>query len=215
MKRKVEHISAGSVDIVLGGDLLEDSQETVLAHQANCESRGARGLAAVVFKKWPNANIYAKRKAHSTPGGIEARDCGDRVVVGLFAQRSPGGARAGDGDDSAPARLRWFEESLDGLGALMAARGAAAVAMPFNVGCGLAGGKWADYRARVDAFAERYKVAVKLYDLDRASLGPSAPGATAGDGPTNCVGCGVALPPGPAWKLRCFGCYKARRASGK
>lgn len=119
------------------------------------------------------ANVYAQRTAHSEPGTIAPRDCDGKMIVALFAQRSPGTPRA-TGDDSAVARLRWFERSLDRLGSLMAASGAEAVAMPFNIGCGLAGGAWPAYRKRLDDFASRYAVSVRLYDLDgvsAASLG--------------------------------------------
>ena len=40
----------------------------------------------------------------------------NQVVVGLFAQRAPGKARSGSGDDSRSARLRWFVEALDVFG---------------------------------------------------------------------------------------------------
>ena len=162
----------GSVEVVVGGDLLR-AREGFIAHQANCQSKGARGLAKVLFQAFPNANVYAQRTAHSEPGTIAPRDCDGKMIVALFAQRSPGTPRA-TGDDSAVTRLRWFERSLDRLGSLMAASGAEAVAMPFNIGCGLAGGRWPAYRKRLDDFASRYAVSVRLYDLDgvsAASLG--------------------------------------------
>ena len=215
-KRKRE-TSSGSVEVILGGDLLKSSTEPFLAHQANCESKGARGLAKFLFKAFPDANVYAKRSTPSTPGSIEERDCDGRVIVALYAQRSPGLARSGEGDDSGPARLAWFEESPELLGSLMVARGADRVALPFNIGCGLAGGKWTDYRAKLDAFAERFDVSVKLYDLERASLGPPARGGkTAGaggpTGPRKCADCSKTLPANePAWKVRCYSCWKANK----
>lgn len=204
LKRKAP---AAGVEIVVGGDLL-NAEEPYVAHQGNCESRGARGLAKVLFAKWPAANVYKDRRGHSTPGSVEPRDVEGKVVVALFAQRSPGLPRR-DGDDSAAARLGWFEEALDCLGSLMAARGASAVAMPFNVGCGLAGGEWPAYRAKLDAFAARYAVSVKLYDRERASLGGGGPSG-ASRATRECVDCSRPLSAQePAWKVRCYGCWKA------
>ena len=104
LKRKAP---AAGVEIVVGGDLL-NAEEPYVAHQGNCESRGARGLAKALFAKWPAADVYKDRRGHSTPGSVEPRDAGGKVVVALFAQRSPGLPRR-DGDDSAAARLGWFE----------------------------------------------------------------------------------------------------------
>ena len=90
----------------------------------------------------------------------------------MFAQRAPGKARSGSGDDSRSARLRWFVEALDvfgeqaGFGAGGRTGEGAAVAMPYLIGCGLAGGHWPDYRAALEAWAESRGVNVRLYDRD-------------------------------------------------
>jgi len=49
------------------------------------------------------------------------------------------------------ARLGWFEQALEKLAML----GLESVAFPHSIGCGLAGGDWAAYRAAIERFAVR------------------------------------------------------------
>ncbi|KAJ1444731.1 hypothetical protein M885DRAFT_552176 [Pelagophyceae sp. CCMP2097] len=156
---------------VVRGDLLA-ATEPVLVQQCNCTSKGARGLAKALFDRFPSADVYRQRSRHSTPGTLESRQiAGGRTLVALYAQRAPGLPRR-SGDDSAETRLAWFELSLDALAELLDGRGEGAqrsVALPYNVGCGLAGGDWKLYSKTVDAFARDHGVDVTLYDLDGAS----------------------------------------------
>ena len=179
----------------VGGDLLRAS-EAVVAHQCNCVSFGARGVAKAIFAKWPEANAYARRRgaAASEPGTLDVARLAARAsppggasagrprgVVGLFAQRSPGPPKA-SGDDSAPRRLAWFQACLEALaaelrpspggltGALTGGGGGPSVAMPYLIGCGLAGGHWPAYRAVLEKWAARHGVSVVLYDKDSQSL---------------------------------------------
>jgi hypothetical protein len=43
------------------------------------------------------------------------------------------------------------------------------VAMPYLIGCGLAGGDWPTYHRVIEQWAEKYQLKVKLYDRDRQS----------------------------------------------
>jgi hypothetical protein len=43
------------------------------------------------------------------------------------------------------------------------------VAMPYLIGCGLAGGDWPTYYRIIQQWAEKYHLKVKLYDRDRQS----------------------------------------------
>jgi len=165
----------GSVTVRVGGDLLAVSSGIVV-HQCNCVSKGARGVAKALFAKWPAADVYARRDHNSTPGTVDlatvrAGQAGAGLVVaGLFAQRMPGKpSRAGD--DSAACRLAWFEECLETLTTALAASGAMErrVAMPFLIGCGLAGGHWPSYRACIEAWARRHGAEVVLCDKDGQS----------------------------------------------
>jgi O-acetyl-ADP-ribose deacetylase (regulator of RNase III) len=52
---------------VIDGNLL-DFHASYIAHQCNCTSKGAKGLAKDLFAKFPQANVYARRKSPSSPG---------------------------------------------------------------------------------------------------------------------------------------------------
>jgi hypothetical protein len=39
------------------------------------------------------------------------------------------------------------------------------LALPFNIGCGLAGGKWDDYYNAINTFANKEKIHITLYKL--------------------------------------------------
>jgi hypothetical protein len=53
---------------VVSGDLLAPGF-TYIAHQCNCVSRGARGLAKALFARFPHANVYRHRNGRpSVPG---------------------------------------------------------------------------------------------------------------------------------------------------
>ena len=52
---------------VIPGDLLT-CKASYIAQQCNCVSRGARGLAKALFHAFPHADVYKRRRAHSTAG---------------------------------------------------------------------------------------------------------------------------------------------------
>jgi len=183
---KIDHVigrgdGKSAVEIILGGDLLQASESFVI-HQCNCITSGARGVAKALFDLWPAADAYKRRRGvHSVPGTIDWAPVagGATVVVGLFAQRAPGKARSGNGDDSRSARLRWFIESLAAFTkavGLSKAAGASqlTVAMPYLIGCGLAGGHWPDYLSAIRTWADRNNAVVRLYDRERQSLTQSS-----------------------------------------
>jgi O-acetyl-ADP-ribose deacetylase (regulator of RNase III) len=145
---------------VVRGDLLT-AREQFLVHQCNCVSRRAAGLAAALFARFPEADVYAARRAghdlalfgHITVHGR---------VINLYGQIAPGRAASPDGgSDTAERRLSAFKSGLREVAALPGLR---SVAFPFGIGCGLAGGNWPDYFAALQDFAARVPEArVALY----------------------------------------------------
>ncbi|KAJ1489388.1 hypothetical protein T484DRAFT_3497960 [Baffinella frigidus] len=122
-----------------------------MLHQANCCTEGARGLAKVLFEKWPSANIY-------------------KAVVHLLAQVGPGKPRNDKSDDSKAKRLHYFRTALTSFAAAVADDPPKTIAMPFLIGCSLAGGHWPDYYSAIKEFSTRHGIIVRLYDIERKSL---------------------------------------------
>lgn len=78
---------------IIQGDLLKH-KEDFLVHQTNCVATKSHGLSEQVFKKYPDANLYEKRRQNQigkskyygrgTPGTIDVNEnCG---VINLLAQ---------------------------------------------------------------------------------------------------------------------------------
>jgi len=129
--------------------LLSDAQH--IAHQCNCTTRRARGLAETLFARFPHADTYSSG-AVRVPGTITVAGGQHlRSVVNLYAQRAPGRSSDASGDDTAEARLGWFRECLRRVAEL---EGLESVAFPFRIGCGLGGGDWTAYKAELQAFAD-------------------------------------------------------------
>ena len=154
------------------GNLLDARDVQYLVHQVNCVSGSdGRGLSGQIFSRFPHANVYAKAHAggrKSEPGTIcvyGGGADGARGVIGLHAQRYPGPGK--HGNDSAALRLSWFERGLEAVGKIP---GLKSIAMPTEIGCGMAGGEWAAYRRKINAFAIAHPaIKVVLYEYGVAA----------------------------------------------
>lgn len=167
---------------VVKGDLL-DAKEELILQQNNCVSVRPHGLSKAIAHRFPYADPYILRRAIGTrnmaidedrpiPGSIHvfSPPVGESgpAFVSLFAQYGMGRPYAynNSGSDAHPDshedRLRWFESCLDMVASLQPK----SVAMPYNIGCGLAGGNWAEYEPVIDRWAMSHPdMDVVLYHL--------------------------------------------------
>lgn len=142
---------------IIDGDLLFASED-IIGHQCNCVTKKGKGLADILFQQLPWADVYADRrsgvvKAHA-PGTTILRDDGitkKRIIANMFAQYK-GGSPKGHHNDTAMQRVVWFRQSLAAIAA-QAPPTARSLALPFNIGCGLAGGVWDIYLMEIALFA--------------------------------------------------------------
>lgn len=126
------------------GDLLAYHGHYYIAHQCNCTTKGARGLAQQIFSQLGN-NVYQLAPDARQPGSIIICD----KVINMFAQVGPGKARSGT--DSAEQRLQYFRMCLQQIRRQLPAD--AKVAFPYKISCGLAGGNWECYKQELQQFA--------------------------------------------------------------
>ena len=102
----------------------------------------------------------------SRPGTIDVRhppplSNNSPMVINMFAQWELGPALKYNrvpcpaiyGSDSSANRVTWFQNCLDSISNLGGEK-PASLAFPFEIGCGLAGGKWPEYEAMIEAFAD-------------------------------------------------------------
>ena len=129
----------------IDGDLLSGDYQYI-AHQCYATSYNkAAGLAKTIFNKWPYANCY--NNTYKTLGTIQVA-YGVQNVINMFAQFYPGKPRA---NDDVIRRLSAFRACLNKISQLQDIK---QVAFPYKIGCGLAGGNWADYERLLCKFAE-------------------------------------------------------------
>lgn len=149
---------------IVEGNLLE-AKEEFIGHQCNCCTTESKFLAKQIFDNFPYANTYKFRtkdpKTRSRPGTVDIFGVkGQRKIINMYAQYYPGGAKYGN--DTYLKRLEWFEECLNAIGKT----GVKKLALPYNIGCGSAGGDWNKYFGLIESFTNKFGVNVTLYKLD-------------------------------------------------
>lgn len=143
---------------IVRGNLLT-APEQYICHQCNCVSSRAAHLAASMFAHFPHANIYLPRATRNRddplppgegPGDIIVRGDGvkERYVIALLAQYFPGKPRYPDsGKDSYRVRQRYFREALQKVKMIP---GIQSLGLPWQIGCGAAGGDWEVYQGIIE-----------------------------------------------------------------
>lgn len=150
---------------IVTGDLLE-ATEQYIAHQCNCVTNTAAGLAYYLFRKYPHSNVYFFRTSHSTPGTIQV--CGDgvnnRYVINMYSQYYPGGAWDDFENDHYELRKDYFKNCLSEISKIPNIQ---SIAFPYKIGCGIAGGKWEDYLEMLNEFADNNPhLDIKIYQRE-------------------------------------------------
>ena len=134
-----------------------------IAHQTNCVTKHAKGLAKTIFTKFPWADTYSQNSPCRKVGTVSIHgdvSKGERMVVNIYGQHGVGKGKRGKSKHSATrtsdiqsmrenyfrSALRDFEEKV---------RDCRSVAFPYGIGCGLAGGVWSHYEQMLREFAAR------------------------------------------------------------
>ena len=134
------------------GDLL-DAKTEYIGHQCNTVTFTSKGLARIVFFRYPDANTYTTQTKRD-PGTCSVHG----RVVNLYAQQSPGRY-------ASEPREEWFAQSLEHFASKIGDK-KTSLGLPYNVGCGLAGGNWTHYETIILNFSERHlNIEVTLYKL--------------------------------------------------
>jgi len=171
------------------GNLLQATEDYII-HQCNCVYDGrAQGIAEAIFDAFPDADVYRQRveqgRPHDLPGTVSihgrivnfysqllpGRPADDAPPGGWSSARFVGAAKAVQ--DTRSSRLRWFQECLQALSRTLQRP---SVAFPARIGCGLAGGRWPEYLAALNQFAQEHPDwRIAIYDLDDAPQGAQVP----------------------------------------
>lgn len=154
---------ADSKVVVKQGNIV-NAEERYIAHQCNCTTDYVRGVAQQIFEAYPVAAFYLNIIAWTPPavGSIQITETRGKLIVNMFAQRLPGKAR---GSETNAIRLKWFVDCLNKLNARLEPD--AHIAMPYGIGCGLAGGDMEAYMNAIETWSKSPRISrVVLYKLD-------------------------------------------------
>jgi O-acetyl-ADP-ribose deacetylase (regulator of RNase III) len=162
---------------IVRGDLLL-ATEKYIAHQCNCLTQGAAGVAKAIFDKFPYADTYSNRVEPDVMGTIKILGNGQdqRYVINMFAQYYPGRSDysspspktvSAEIDDTASERRHNFYRCLLRI---IKIENLESIAFPWKIGCGIAGGDWEYYLGTLTNFAkyvkEQYDTRVVIYQRE-------------------------------------------------
>jgi len=122
---------------IIPGNLL-DSTAQVLGHQTNCEGVMGAGVARAIREKYPEIMIPYKEacQARLMLGECQmVQTTNGPLIANLFGQNGCG--RSGRLTDYTA-----LQSALSSLVRQMTERHLDSVALPYKIGCGLAGGSW-------------------------------------------------------------------------
>lgn len=151
---------------IITGDLLE-AKEKYIAHQTNCISQKASGIAQTIFQKFPYADTYTNRIQPDIPATIQIVGNGQdqRYIINLYAQYYPGKSKyAFSTKDGIETREKYFHKCLLRVAKI---ENLESIAFPWRIGCGLAGGEWKHTLGQISIFAnyieEKQNARVVIY----------------------------------------------------
>jgi len=173
---------------IIQGNILESNAEYIV-QQCNCLTVRAHGLSKILSTRFPHADVYGKRRPiyknknlsvpedRNIPGtGIILM--GQPNIVCLFGQWRPGKCNSlyfnhypesTPPEDSAM-REMWFRTAVWSFGNYLTHIGAnkSTVAIPYRIGCGLAGGNWETYHTIIKEFEKTFadQMNLTLYQLN-------------------------------------------------
>ena len=130
------------------GDLMDYIDKNYyIAHQCNCITNSASGLAKIIFDKIPEANIYNDGTIRE-PGKVIIR----KNIINMLAQYNAGGPNK---YNTAIQREMLFKNCLKEIIKIFPQ--GCNIAFPAYIGCGLAGGNWKNYNQMLINFSQENK----------------------------------------------------------
>ena len=148
---------------IIVDDIL-NAKEKYIAHQCNCVTTYAKGLAKSINSRYPWADAYTNRTTNDIVGTIKIFESPsqDKAVICMFAQFYPSKPIKNSKEDTYKQRIKHFQQCLDEMKKIQTDK----IAFPFLIGCGLAGGDWNIYKKMLENFEKETNIEVILYKLN-------------------------------------------------
>lgn len=146
---------------IIDGDILQASED-IICHQVNCMGVMGGGIAKQIKNKYPNVfDMYRKFFVNNkfTALGkcqiVKAED--DKYIANLFGQYNYG-------TNKQQTDYKALEEALFSL-KVNAKDNNLSVAIPYNIGCGLAGGSWEVVYKIIEEVFQDYDVTLYRWEV--------------------------------------------------
>jgi len=144
------------------GDIL-DAPENIICQQVNCMGVMGAGLAKQVRSKYPSVYTYyndlcKKNTPEKQLGSVLFMEVGEKIIANIFGQVKYG--RIGKFTDYEALRKGFLAVLYEATEVYENYT----VAIPFNIGCGLAGGDWNIVYQMIEDIFKDYDVTI--YKLD-------------------------------------------------
>lgn len=166
---------------IIKGNILESSEDYIL-HQCNCLTVKSHGLSKTIEEKYPEGVVYNKRRPlgrrnlaieedRAQPGTFLICGSKEQQIISIFGQWRSGKIGTSyfhsypesNPPESKKQRILWFEEGLNKIGEhFFILKKKLSIAIPYNIGCGLAGGNWDNYLNAITEFQKTYREWVKV-----------------------------------------------------
>lgn len=134
------------------GNILE-TKAPIIAHQVNCKGVMGAGVARAIKNKYPEVYWDYKKYSPKELGQIQPVQAGlfgEKIVVNLFAQEGYGKDKRYTDYEALKACFLKLKEYTEEVFTKKPT-----IAMPYGIGCGLAGGDWEKvYPMIEEVFAE-------------------------------------------------------------
>lgn len=148
--------------LVTINDSIFNHTQDYMCHQCNCITVSALGLAKAVFEKYPNTNTYKNRirninTTFSKPGTIDIFP--EDKIINIYSQFFPGKSK--DKSDTNEKRIEWLKQCLQEI--INQIPNLKSLAIPYHIGCNLAGGDWPTYVEIFTEFSHNNNIEVVIY----------------------------------------------------
>ena len=148
---------------IINGNLLEADAD-IICHQVNCKGVMGRGLAKQIKDAYPQ--VYASYKETCKTNNFSQKLLGavDFVKVDKYLVASCFGQFA-YGTKTRQTNYNALGCCFDVIKEVAEDDGLTTIAIPYNIGCGLAGGEWSVVERLIDEIFGDTNLIIKIYKL--------------------------------------------------
>jgi len=146
--------------IIYKDNSILNCDEQYLIHQCNCTSKHSKGLAKLIFDKYSNSNTYINLNYKRQQGTISYHINSNlnKIIINMYAQLYPG--KSNLTNDTKENRIYWFKCCLNVISKIGTIT---SIAVPYKIGCGLAGGDWNEYINILEQFSKENNINIIIY----------------------------------------------------